>query len=124
MLADHRPLVVVGGRVDAVGADGRVVLNGHAQAEEGLDAALHQRGDQEVGKGEIVGVGIGGIAVEIPKDVGHVHPAEAAVRPAHVVQTGKRHARLGQVVEHIKVRAKKRRLTHAVHGLDPPHGGM
>jgi hypothetical protein len=40
------------------------------------------------------------------------------------VQTGKRHARLGQVSEHSKVRPKKGRLTNAVHGLDLPHGSM
>jgi len=100
VLADHRPLVEILGRVDAVVFDLGEVFDGDAETEEGLAAGFHEGGDEAVGEDEVVGGGVSGVGVEVAEDVGDVDVEVAAEHAADVVEAGVRDAGLLEVGEH------------------------
>ena len=107
--------------MNAVRLDRHIVFDGHAETEEGFDLRVHERGDQAVGEGKIVGRRVFGIGVEIAEQVRDIDEASAAVRTCNVMQTGERDAGFGQIMEHGETACPvKRRLSDAVHGLDLP----
>ena len=118
MLANACPFVVVLGREDKVGLDTDGILDRDTETEIGLNARLDQTRDQYVGEVEIVAGGIVDVRIEIAEDVGNIHVFTAAEASAHVVQTGVRDARLGEIVEmRGACGGYDGRLTAAVHRL-------
>ena len=123
MLADHRPLVGVCGGNGAAGADGGVVvLDGTAQAVEGLDPCLVQLPKEVVGKAEIVVGGVGGVGVEQGENIGHIHEHTTAHDPARVMEAGVGNGGLGEVAEGVTVRPEHGGVVDGVHGLDGRYG--
>ena len=119
VLADARPLRVVLRREDAVGPPGGAVLDRHAEAEVRPHAGLVELDHQVVREREVVALRVVFVRVEVAEDVRDVHVDVLAERPARVVQTRKRDARLGEIMEQAIVpESQHRRLPHAVHRLD------
>ncbi len=112
--------------MDAVGLDPHVILDGHAEAEEGLDPGFHEGGDQKIGEREVVGGGILQVGVKVPEEVRDVDVEISAEAPSHVVQPGKGDPGGGEpAVDAGKINAGKGRLSHSVQGLDPVrHDGL
>ena len=93
--------------MDAHRPDVRLIFNGHAQTEDGPHIVLIHAGDQRVGKGEVVAGGIGFIRVKVAENVGDIHKAVAAERPAHVMQAGIGDVRVLQMLDIGKIKLQK-----------------
>ena len=120
---DLRPLQRILRRVDPVGLDGALILNGDAQPEEGLHAVVQQRLHQQVCVGEIIGSGVLRVCVEIPEQVGDIHPASAAIHALHIMESGKRASEGLQIFEFGKIHTGKGGLSYAVERFDLPRRG-
>ena len=88
MLADHRPLFEILGRIDMADGDIQVIFNGDTQPVNDLHAHLVESCQQPIGVGKVIAGRVIGICVEIGEHIGDIHKPCAAVHTTHIVKPG------------------------------------